>query len=50
MIGLAMKRSRARQYGIRLSIGMSTALHTRRTYSIVKTVTEKRLKALNSAS
>ncbi len=48
MIGLSAKRSLARQGGNRLSIGMSTALHTRKTYSMVNTATEKRLKTWNS--
>jgi hypothetical protein len=50
MIGLAAYRSRARQCGSRLSIGISTALHTLKTYSMVKTITEKTLKAANSAA
>ena len=45
MIGLSAKRSRARHGGSRLSIGMSTALHTLSTYSTVKTMTENTLKA-----
>ena len=47
MIGRDANRSRARQRGIRLSIGISTALHRRNTYSMVKTITEKTLKASN---
>ena len=45
MIGLSANRSLARQGGNRLSIGMSTALHSRSTYSMLNTITEKRLKA-----
>jgi len=44
MIGRSMKRSRARQCGMRLSIGMSTALQTRKMYSMVKIATEMALK------
>ncbi len=45
MIGLSAKRSRALHGGMRLSIGMSTALHSRSRYSMVNTATEKMLKA-----
>ena len=45
MIGLRANLSRARHGCMRLSIGMSTALQRRSRYSMVKTATEKTLKA-----
>ena len=48
IIGLVAKFSRARQCGMRRNNGISTQLHRRSTYSTVKTITEKVLKASNS--
>jgi hypothetical protein len=45
MIGLAANRSLAFHGFMRLSIGMSTALHSRSRYSMLNTATEKMLKA-----
>ena len=45
IIGLSAKRSRARHGGMRLNIGISTALHMRSTYSRLNTITEKTLNA-----
>ncbi len=45
MIGRSANRSRARHGVMRLSIGISTALQTRSTYSMLNTITEKMLKA-----
>ena len=49
MIGLAAKRRRARQRGMRLNIGISTALQRRSTYSMLNTITEKTLNASKKA-
>ncbi len=49
MIGLSAKRSRAFHGGMRLNIGMSTALHRRSRYSMVNTATENTLKARKKA-
>ena len=48
IIGRTANLSRARQGGRRFSNGISTELHSRSTYSTVKTITEKALKASNS--
>ena len=48
MMGRVANLSRARQRVSRLSIGISTELHTRKTYSTVNTITEKTLKISNS--
>ena len=48
IVGLIAKRSLACPRGGRLSIGISTALHTLSTYSMVNTITENTLNALNS--
>jgi hypothetical protein len=45
MSGLSTNLSRARYGFIRLSMGISTALHSRSRYSMLNTATEKMLKA-----
>ena len=50
IIGRVANLSRACQRGSRLSIGISTELHTRKTYSTVNTITEKTLKTSNSGA
>src|SRR6476469_4586171 len=48
IIGRTANLSRARQGGRRFSTGISTQLHSRSTYSTVKTISEKASKASNS--
>ena len=50
MIGRSAKCSRARQGGSRLSVGISTALHTLKIYSTVKTMTVKTLSAAKAVA
>ena len=47
IIGRSANFRRARQCGKRCSSGISTELHSRSTYSMVNTITEKMLKASN---